>query len=333
MTLATFLKQVMAGAAIAAALVAFIASQPAHAAARLKSAVVVDAGVVTLGDLFDAAGPLAATPVFRAPDPGVEGRLAAADAIAAATAAGLTLAPGAETTGEIAVVRRGVLVDGADFGDLVRDAVADRGAMDAAAIDVTFDAEPAALMAAASTPLTLVSLGHQTGSGRFTARFSLDRGAGAEIIELGGQATETVEVVVLTRSIERGDVVGANDIALVRQDRRRVARSAGTEPDRFVGLAARRPQRAGAALALSDFEAPRLVGRNELVTVVYRRPGMALSARGRVLDNGAAGDTVRVLNEQSKRVVQATVIGRGEVEVLAAPLTTARLETREGAIR
>ena len=42
-------------------------------------------------------------------------------------------------------------------------------------------------------------------------------------------------------------------------------------------------------------------------------PGILLTVRGKALEAGAVGDVVSVLNIQSNRTVQATVIGPGRV--------------------
>ena len=48
-------------------------------------------------------------------------------------------------------------------------------------------------------------------------------------------------------------------------------------------------------------------------------PGLTLTLRGQAQDVGALGDTISVLNVQSKRVVQAVVSGPGRVTVSAMP--------------
>ncbi len=45
---------------------------------------------------------------------------------------------------------------------------------------------------------------------------------------------------------------------------------------------------------------------------------MTLTAQGRALEDGGAGDTVRVVNTQSNTVVQAVVTGANRVSVLPA---------------
>ena len=75
---------------------------------------------------------------------------------------------------------------------------------------------------------------------------------------------------------------------------------------------------------------PEIVQRNETVTITYEVPGIILSIRGQAQDAGARGDVINVLNTQSKRIVQATIIAPGRVSVASAsprlaanPITTA----------
>ena len=58
---------------------------------------------------------------------------------------------------------------------------------------------------------------------------------------------------------------------------------------------------------------PELVQRNETVTLIYEVPGIALTVRGKALEGGAEGDTISVLNEQSKRTVQGVVAAPGRM--------------------
>jgi flagella basal body P-ring formation protein FlgA len=59
------------------------------------------------------------------------------------------------------------------------------------------------------------------------------------------------------------------------------------------------------------------VARNANVTLVLKSGGMTLSALGRAVDEGARGETVRVINVQTKRTVEAQVVGPDTVLVLA----------------
>jgi flagella basal body P-ring formation protein FlgA len=60
---------------------------------------------------------------------------------------------------------------------------------------------------------------------------------------------------------------------------------------------------------------PDLVQRSEAVTLVYEVPGIVLTLRGKAIDSGAEGDTISVMNEQTKRIVQGTIVGPGRVAI------------------
>ena len=62
---------------------------------------------------------------------------------------------------------------------------------------------------------------------------------------------------------------------------------------------------------------PTIVQRSDAVTIVYEAPGLTLTLRGQAQEVGALGETVSVLNVQSKRMVQGVVSGPGRVTVSA----------------
>ncbi|WP_181707495.1 flagellar basal body P-ring formation chaperone FlgA [Chthonobacter rhizosphaerae] len=300
---------------IAMLLAAAISIRPAAAEGLLKREVTVAGDVVTLGDLFDGAGPLAGTPVFQAPDPGVDGELPVEDAVEAARRVGLPIVYPRFAT--VRVMRPATTIDAATFERLVRDAAAARIAARPDDVAVTFEGlvDTIAADASSASPAVLAAFALQSGTGRFSAKVTVDVGAASRTVDLSGTAVETVELPVVTRPLARGAILSAADVTLERVDRRRVARGALTDLDQAVGMAARRPLRAGDTLAANDLDSPRLVSRNELVTLLYQKPGLTLSARGRALSDGASGSLVSVLNEQSKRVVQGVVTAPGVVQV------------------
>jgi flagella basal body P-ring formation protein FlgA len=138
-----------------------------------------------------------------------------------------------------------------------------------------------------------------------------------------GTVTETVEAATLTRSLKPGEVVKASDVAMGRRPKTDV-RGDGMAAGQAVGLAAKVALRSGQALRSEDLIKPQVVQRNESVTIYYEVPGILLTVRGKALEAGAVGDVVGVLNIQSNRPVQATVIAPGRVSIAAAgPLIAA----------
>ncbi len=313
-----FLVRFALAALLAMVIAALIANRPA-AAASLRDDVTVAADVVTLGDLFEGAGALADRPVFRSPDPGVEGALPARDAIAAARAAGLDPDPTPYET--IRVVRRSVSVNADALASLVADAVAAAAGVNAADVTVDFDLAPAAFAAVAQP--VLESFGRQESTGRFRARVLVDLGDREEALDLAGAARPTVAVAVPARPIARGETIGESDLVYERRPARGLPAGALTRPEEIAGLAARRPIRAGEVLAAGLLEEPRIVRRGNLVTLVYESPGLALTARGKALADAAEGETVAILNEQSRRTVEGIAIGPDRVRIEPRRLRTA----------
>jgi flagella basal body P-ring formation protein FlgA len=318
----TFILRFAVAAMIAMAIASLIASRPA-ASATLVEAVTVDGDLVTLGDLFDGAGTLADRPVFRSPDPGVDGALPAGDALAAARAAGLDPDPTTITT--VRVTRRGLTVDEASIGEQLSRVAATRLRVDPADIAISFDEPVAPVVADASAaePVAVESWTGGIGSGRFRAVLAIDTGASSIRRVVGGSVVVTVPAAVIVRPIERGGVIGEADVAIERRDRRLVGDATVLDPAEIIGLAARRAFRAGDLVRADQVEPPRLVRRGQLVTLVYESPGIALTARGRALADGAEGELVAVVNEQSRRTIEGIVAGPDEVRILAPPLRTA----------
>jgi flagella basal body P-ring formation protein FlgA len=80
----------------------------------------------------------------------------------------------------------------------------------------------------------------------------------------------------------------------------------------------RRPIRSGQPLRAADIAKPDLVQRDDNVTLIFESAGLYLTSRGKALDSGTEGDTVSVLNLQSKRTISGVVVGRDQVAISVA---------------
>ena len=134
-----------------------------------------------------------------------------------------------------------------------------------------------------------------------------------------GTAIETIDAVTVDRPVEHGEVLKASDLTVVRRPKAE-AGTLLTDLTAAVGLAARHQLRPGQPLAAADLMKPQIVQRNDTVTIVYAAPGLTLTLRGQAQDAGAFGDTIGVLNMESKRLVQAVISGPDRVTV--GPVTT-----------
>lgn len=303
-----------------------IALSPAFAAEplRLKAEVTVDAEVLTLADLVEgAAGAAAEAPLFRAPALGESGTIQAGRIGEAAARFGLALAPGG--TSQVLVRRAARRVSAAEIEAALKQALELRYGVDRRGLSIVFDGTPPSLLVAPknTAPVTVENLAYDQRSRRvsavaFVTAAQPDRRAS---VQVAGAALERVEVAVLTRALGRGETVQAADVAVERRPRESLPADVIGESDALAGRVARRSLAAGSVLRAGDLARPEVVARNDIVTVVYEIPGLTLTLRGRATEAGAEGDSIAVLNMQSKKTLQARVLGPGKVSVsLSGPI-------------
>lgn len=287
--------------------------------AFLKAEATVEADVVRIGDLIEHAGPAAEVAAFRAPELGGVGTVQTHRVIEAAREHGILIF---DTRGLSAVtVKRNARTIG--FAELetavVEAAMRELGLGDAAGVTVQLDRDmrPLHIEPGVTDAARIVHFSYEPRTRRFSGRVEV---AGSNVLRLhaalvSGTLQETAQVVTLARPVARGETVRAGDIVIERRARSEIAADAVVRPEAAVGLAARRALRADQVLRPADLMKPDFVTRNEMVTILFESGGIRLSARGKALDAGAEGDTVNVLNPQSKRTLQAIVEAPGLVVV------------------
>lgn len=126
-------------------------------------------------------------------------------------------------------------------------------------------------------------------------------------------ARGNVDVLTWARSIQAGEMIQPAD--MVWGKAAAAPADAPNDPEAVIGLAARRPLRAGAAVAGRDVSAPQVVQANEVVTLTYDNGGVSLALQAKALSGGAVGETINVQNVTSKKTVQAVVTGPGQAAV------------------
>lgn len=296
----------------------------ALAAPLLKSEIVVSAPVVTVGDMFEDAGNAAEMALFRAPQPGTTGNVTLSAIESAMARIGLVAF---DTAGlqQVRVTRAAAVVDEATLTELISQDLARRGILSAGmTVQTLFDNPVTPINAEASeAPATLVTLRYLPGAGAFQARFAL---AGVDrTLDVTGSIELMIDVPHLTANLAAGSVLKPTDIVL-RPVPLKFAESVGvTQVDQLVGQALVRQSRDGMMLKPSDVTTPLLISKNDLVTIYLRKGPMTLTVKGQAITGAANGAPLQVLNLMSKRVISATAIAAGAVEVSAEPLALAGL--------
>ncbi len=299
---------------------------PAHASSlvQLNHDVTVNQEIVRIGDLFSNAGDKAQIALFRAPEPGYSGSVPVGDVLRQAGAYGIVL-PQAVSFAAVTVTRSSRFVPEAEIAVRLQAALAsENAATDLHNLTIELEKGKGGLHfpEAAQGQIMLDAVSWNAVTGDFSAEIRLAGYTKA----ISGTAQDRVSVVVALRDLNRETVLGMEDIALEQRPRAQITGNNFLDKEELVvGKAVRRPVRAGQVLAAADVIEPELVKRAAMVTLVLRKPGMTLTARGQALKSGRRGEAIPVMNLQSKRKIEGVVTGNDEITVMLGAGALAQL--------
>jgi flagellar basal body P-ring formation protein FlgA len=286
----------------------------------IKPTVTIVGDIVRIGDLVENAGAAAHIGIFRSPGLGETGRVSV-DRILDALLPHELLKVDTRGLTEVVVTRASTIVAPKDIETRIARALAGRQRnAEPGNLTLTFDSELRAIHLEPGTDLRLLRLAFDPRSGRFDITF--ERPGSRNVLRYIGTYAETFEALALARPLTAGDIVKASDVVTVRRPKAQFTANVITAANQAIGLAARRTMRPGDTLRQTDLARPEIVIRNDNVTITYQVPGVTLTMRGKALESGALGDTINVINVQSKRSIQAVVAGPGHVMVAATTLVS-----------
>ena len=294
-------------------------------AATLRTFTLLHGPDVLLSDLFEDAGNNASRRLGPGPAPGARIVVEAAQLAAIARQFGVDWRPASK--GDRAVLERpGRALPEGIVTNAVKAALTEAGSSDDIDIELTGFVAPM-IPPDADVRAAVTQMDFDRGVGRFSAMLMLTgEGMEPQAVRIAGHAEDTVEVPVAVLRLSAGAVLRPEDVRMARV---RVSLTHGDIARRAaeaVGMQARHLIQAGAPLMLADLVRPALVQRGAHVQMMLENGGLLVSGQGIAMDNGAAGDRVRVLNPVSRAVLEAVVTEAGRVRVApgSMPITTAQ---------
>ena len=123
------------------------------------------------------------------------------------------------------------------------------------------------------------------------------------------------EVLVASRPLARGEILGRSDLAMARRNMATIQGVPLLAADEVVGKRLRLAIRQGAPLQGNQLEKVMLVTAGQQVTIVLEHEIMHLTATGRAKSAGAFGDVIQVQNLNSQKVFPARVVNAQTVQV------------------
>nr|MCV4208026.1 flagellar basal body P-ring formation chaperone FlgA [Roseomonas sp. SXEYE001] len=297
---------------------------PAHAdLAQLRPHAVIEDAVIRLSDLFDNAGQNAGRAIGPAPAPGRRVVVEPAQLLAIARAHGLAWRP--LTAADTVVIERpGRSLSRDEVLDLLRGELARLGLDPEAELELP-GFQPPMVPFAAFTQLALEQPAFEPATNRFSAMLLVvAEGMPSLRLRLAGRAVATAPVVIATRRLALGEIVGPGDLRLARHRAERLRPGLASDPGQVVGKALRRPIAINLPFVLNDLALPSVIEKNATVTMLMEGPGISMTAQGRALGSAARGEVVSVMNLASRSVVEGQAIGPGRVRVAFGSVPVSR---------
>ena len=231
--------------------------------------------------------------------------------LAAAAIAASLLGPGVALASPVAL-RADIAAPGGrlTLGDVFN------GAGDAAAVVVASGGQPGGSLIVDARQVQGLAAAHglewdnARGVGRLIARVTSNASASA-----AGRRSRSEEVLTYARDFTAGEIVEAEDIVWAPPSGFGTPIDAPRDARGVIGLAARRPLRAGTAVSLADVTQPKVIKKDEMVSVAFAADGIKLVLQGKALGAAAVGEAVDILNPASKKVIQAVAVGPDQAVV------------------
>lgn len=302
--------------AIAAGVVTLIACAKTAQAANLRSTVVLDGDTLTAGDIFSGIDQEKAARILGpAPQPGHDMVLNAVTLMRVANALNIPWRP--NSAADQAVIRRAAtIVDEGMIRGLVADSLKANGVDGSFRLAFIGNEPKLVLPHSQDARAEVIDIRFDTHNNRFNATLvAPSRDEPLARTQVIGTLERLIEVPVLRDAVRNGDIIGAQHLQWIEVTRRDIQADTVINAEHLLGMTPRRMLMPGKPVRQSELDTPKLVSRGQTITIIYEDGPIALSAKGRALQDGAKGETVRVVNIASNRSIQATVTDEQLVSV------------------
>jgi flagella basal body P-ring formation protein FlgA len=125
----------------------------------------------------------------------------------------------------------------------------------------------------------------------------------------------STQVVVAAAPLARHQMISRADIRLAEVDLARLPEGVITNPEDVVGKWVRHNVSLGTPLHERLVEAPTVITRGAVVTIVAQSASVSVTVPGQAKEDGAVGEQIRVLNLSSRKEVYAKVLDEHTVRV------------------
>lgn len=120
-------------------------------------------------------------------------------------------------------------------------------------------------------------------------------------------------VVVLAHPVERGELITPQHLTIERKDVSSLREDFATQADEIENKQAARHLDVGTILSSRHAIIPKIIKRGDKVIITSAKPGFTIQMNGQAMTEGSKGQQIKVKNDNSGRIISATVIEPGQV--------------------
>ncbi len=300
--------------AVSFGMVVLLAGITSASAASLRSESIIADDYIRLGDIFD--GVKNAEYVLGpAPQPGKDMILNARTLYKIAAALDVEWQP-ASTAEQIILRREAVIVPQTDVTSALEDNIRSSGVDTGFSVVYTNALTDIVLPAGMDKSIEVTAFNFDPQKDSFSAVVvapSADNPV--KRVSVSGRIERLVQVPVLKNSLRNGDIIGALDIDYIELPAYKLSNGTVLKEEDIINMTPRRTLVSGKPMISNDLEHPKMVERGDTITLIFADGPMMLTVKGKSLQAGALGDTIRVSNSDSNKNLQGTVTAHREVTI------------------
>ena len=282
---------------------------------ELKSSVLVEGTHILLGDFFTNTGEKSGIKVAYAPQAGKKSQFDAKWLFRIARAYNLNWRPLSLKTRAL-VERSSQVIFGDEIEDVLIASFRTHGYQNN--FEIEFGQREPKIHVPVNEPATIGidDLSITKSTGRFVVNLLIPANSiNARRFRLTGRIHKLIQIPVVSRRLSRGDIIQKNDIEWIDLRERKLLRGYIQDAKKIIGMAARRYIEARTPLTASNMQRPQLVKKGSIVNIALVNGTMRLTTQGRSLENGSLGDTIRIKNTRTKKIIEAQITGASSAKV------------------
>src|SRR5262249_51338143 len=124
--------------------------------------------------------------------------------------------------------------------------------------------------------------------------YFVSNGKTESVRPIAGTYSALIDVPVVTRQLNRTDVIEEGDIALLPTPERQLRKDTVLDKTQLIGQSPRNGISPNRPIHAAEVSAPLVIKRGDLVEMAYNTPYIHIKATGVALEDGAKGSAIRI---------------------------------------